>query len=248
MNENSPPLLSIIVPCLNEEGDICNLLDTLVRTLARSEVHYEIVVIDDQSTDSTFTLVSAWKADNPNVTIRLHYKEMCRRGYGAVIKYGLAYSDGDFVVFVSADLVDPINLIPKMYAALLGPIDLVQVSRYLDPSDNITIPFIYKFYQFFYRVGAKIALGRSVRDSTYAFKMFKRRKIMAMGLSSNRFSISPEIYFKSTLANLKISIIPGSQGIRINGVSKFSFTKESLGFGLCLVRAWLHRKGYVFWF
>lgn len=248
MNDNSPPLLSIIVPCLNEAGDVCTLLDMLAKTLEQSEVNYEIVVIDDQSTDSTFALVSAWKDDNPNVMIRLHYKEMSRRGYGAVIKYGLAYSNGDFVVFVSADLVDPIDLIPNMYAALLGPTDLVQVSRYLEPSDNLTIPFIYKFYQFFYRIGTKIALGTSVKDSTYAFKMFKRRKIIAMGLSSNRFSISPEIYFKSTLANLKILIIPGSQGTRINGASKFSFTKESVGFGMCLVRAWLHRKGYIFWF
>jgi len=149
---------------------------------------------------------------------------------------------------VSADLVDPINLIPRMYAELLNGSDVVQVSRYLEKANSITIPFSYKFFQFFYRIGVRIALGKHIPDSTYAFKMFDRAKILAMGVSSNRFNISPEIMFKCILAGLNVVFISGSQGTRVSGVSKFKFHKEGVGFGMCLLRAWLHRNQIIFWF
>jgi dolichol-phosphate mannosyltransferase len=54
--------------------------------------------------------------------------------------------------------------------------------------------------------------------------------------------------FKSILMGLNVRFIPGSQGIRINGISKFSFAKEFFGFSYCLVRAFLHRKKIISWF
>jgi hypothetical protein len=87
-----------------------------------------------------------------------------------------------------------------------------------------------------------------VADSTYAFKMFKRTHILGLGLSSNRFSISPEIYFKATLAGYSIGIIDGAQTHREEGISKFVFRREAFGFIYCLLRTFLHRKKIVFWF
>ncbi len=237
--------LSIIVPCLNESQNVGLIINKLLQCMLNKSIAYEIIIIDDQSDDDTFKIAKKYtKYKN----IKVFQKDLDRRGYGAVIKYGLAHASGDYVIFVSADLVDPINLIPNMYKKLEDGYDLIQCSRYSNNSDSSTIPFSYKFYQFFFRRLVTFSLGIKIPDSTYAFKMFNRKKIMALGISSNRFNISPEIMFKAILANYKIRFIPGSQGVRQSGQSKFSFTKEGLGFLNCLLRAFLHRKKIIYWF
>jgi dolichol-phosphate mannosyltransferase len=241
-------MLTIIVPCLNEEDNISMVLNAIDKIMSKIQILYEVIIVDDKSTDNTSIVANKWILDNKKDNYRVLYKDLDRRGYGAVIKYGLAYASGDYVIFISADLVDPIDLIPKMVEMLDQGADLVQCSRYLNKSDSNTIPFSYKFFQFFFRRFVKIALGISMPDSTYAFKMFKRRKILSMGISSNRFNISPEIMFKAVLGGLDIKFIPGSQGVRAQGVSKFYFRKEGAGFINCLLRAFLHRKKIIFWY
>ena len=240
--------LSIIVPCLDEEDNVNLVLDSLLDILSKTSIVYEIILVDDQSDDSTFSKAEQWQKKNNSINFKILYKDLERRGYGATVKYGLAYATGKYAIFVSADLVDPINLIPEMYQKSLAGADVVQCSRYLNAKDAETIPFSYKFYQVFFRIGVRICLGKKIPDSTYAFKMMDRNKIHAMGLSSNRFNISPEIMFKSILANLNVEFIPGSQSIREHGKSKFSFTKEACGYGMCLIRAFLHRYKILFWF
>ncbi|MFD1793283.1 glycosyltransferase [Ochrobactrum teleogrylli] len=173
---------------------------------------------------------------------------MHRRGYGAVVRYGAAHGVGRYCIFVSADAVDPISLIPQLYEEMEKGATLAQCSRYLADGDANTIPFKYKFFQFFFRIGVRIALGQYIPDSTYAFKMFKRRQALGIGLAQNRFGIGPEITFKSILTGGEIKYIHGAQGVRARGVSKFIFHKEGIGFGYCLLRAFLHRRKIVYWF
>lgn len=241
--------LSIIVPCLNEESNIEFILNQLKSLFIKNDLSGEVIVIDDKSDDNTFNITKSWIKNNPEISVICITKELNRRGYGAVLKYGLPSCNGEYVTFVSADAVDPIYLIPEMLSKLKNDnYDLVQCSRYLDKNDSTTIPFKYKFFQFFFRIGVRLALNKYIPDSTYAFKVFDRKKIMALGISSNRFNISPEIMFKAILANYSIYYIKGAQGIRKSGISKFNFYKEGPGFGICLIRAFLHRNKILYWF
>jgi len=240
--------LSIIVPCLDEEENVALVLDSISDLISKTDISYEIILVDDQSEDLTLSIAEQWKKEKNSEKLSIYYKDLERRGYGAAVKYGLAYATGKYAIFVSADLVDPIHLIPEMLNLCKSGADIVQCSRYLEKKDSLTIPFSYKFFQFFFRIGVRVSLGMSIPDSTYAFKMMDRNKVHAMGLSGNRFNISPEIMFKSILAGLNVKFIAGSQSTREFGVSKFSFTKEGFGYGMCLVRAFLHRFKIVFWF
>ncbi len=237
--------LSIIVPCLNEEDNIYEALNIIKNNL--DGFNYEVIIIDDQSADKTFERSQEWIKDNNVENYRVLRRPLDRRGYGAVIKFGIAYAVGKYVTFYSADMVDPIHLLPKMIN-LVRENDLVQVSRYQDPKNAENIPFKYKFFQFFFRRFVRISLGKSIADSTYAFKIFNRKKILSLGLSANRFNISPEIFFKGFLADYKIVFVEGAQTHRESGVSKFIFYKEGPGFIWCLIRALLHRKKIIYWF
>jgi dolichol-phosphate mannosyltransferase len=241
--------LTIVVPCLNEVENIVGTLDNIYSTLKDQSFTYEIIVVDDISEDATFAVASEWASEHQGlVPVKVIQRSLHRRGYGAVVRYGTAYGSGRYCIFVSADNVDPVHLIPQMYIEMENGAILAQCSRYIRTGDDSTIPFSYKFYQFFFRIGVRLAIGYSIPDSTYAFKMFRRRELLGVGLSSNRFNISPEITFKSILIGGEVSYIPGAQGVRKGGKSKFIFHKEGLGYGYCLIRAFFHRHGIIYWF
>jgi glycosyltransferase involved in cell wall biosynthesis len=241
--------LTIVIPCLNEVENIIGTLDNVYITLKDQPVKYEVIVVDDISEDDTFAVASQWaKQHVGQIPVKVVQRSLHRRGYGAVVRYGTAYGSGRYCIFVSADNVDPVHLIPQMYNEMENGAILAQCSRYIRAGDDSTIPFSYKFYQFFFRIGVRIAIGYSIPDSTYAFKMFRRRELLGVGLSSNRFNISPEITFKSILIGGKVSYVPGAQGVRQGGKSKFIFHKEGLGYGYCLIRAFFHRHKLIYWF
>ncbi|OVE82422.1 glycosyl transferase family 2 [bacterium M21] len=254
MNEekgNAPRCIdvSIIVPCLNEEDNIQHLLTNLTDLLGAQEFTCEIVIVDDQSDDGTLSRVQDFTSGyNGQVEIIVEKKNLDRRGYGAVIRYGMAVARGRYCTFVSADMVDPIELIPEFYKAMSDGYDLAQCNRYSDEAHNELIPFIYKFYQFFFRRFIHVACGEFIVDSSYAFKMFERKMVLAMGLTQNRFSVSPEITMKLVLNNAKIKYIPGRHGERENGVSKFRFTKEAAGYLYVVLRTFLHRRRLTYWY
>jgi glycosyltransferase involved in cell wall biosynthesis len=241
--------LTIVVPCLNESENIIGILESLKTTLAGQPMTCEVVVVDDKSDDDTYTKATRWAQENADsLPVCVLKRPLHRRGYGAVVRYGYAHGMGRYCIPVSADAVDPIQLIPPLYQEMEKGAVMAQCSRYLRAGDNSTIPFKYKFCQFFFRLGVRIALGQYIPDSTYAFKMCRRREMLGVGLSQNRFSISPEITFKSILIGGRVAYIPGAQSTRQRGVSKFIFHKEGLGFAYCLFRAFLHRYKLVYWF
>ena len=242
--------LSIIVPCLNEAENIEQVLNNILHVIDTiPSCTSEIVVVDDQSEDDTFSITENYITTRClQDRVHLVKRDLRRRGYGAVVRYGVANAYGRYVIFVSADMVDPIEHLPRFFKMMEDGADLVQCSRYTNDGDTNTIPFIYKFWQFFYRRFVKWILGTNLRDTTYAFKMFKRTDLLALGLTQNRFSISPEITFKVLLSNGKVESFAAPQGTRVFGISKFRFTKEAFGYGYVLLRAFLHRMGLIFWF
>jgi len=239
-------VLSVIIPCLNEADNIPSIIAELAKYPESAKI-LETIIVDDSSDDNTRQVAERIVPKYPKLNVRVLTREKPRRGYGAVVRFGIENARGRYCTFVAADGVDPINLLPEYVRILQQGAQLVQCSRYMTRGDDSTIPFTYKFYQTLFRTFQRVALGRQVPDSTYAFKAFDRELVLRLGLSSNRFNISPEIVFKVLLIGGKIVVIPGSQGVRARGVSKFKFRKEGYGYFKVALRAGLHRLG-IRWF
>ena len=85
-------------------------------------------------------------------------------------------------------------------------------------------------------------------DSTYGFRAFNRIYVLALGLSSNRFNVCPEMTFKVLLSGADVDYVAGSpQPVGVGGAEKFKLPNEILGYTWVLVRAALHRVG-IRWF
>ena len=109
-----PPELSIVIPVYNEE-DVLPLLAQRLRPGADGlETAYEVVAVDDGSTDATAVVLQRIRRDWPELrVVRLR----ANAGHQAAISAGLSVSRGDYVVTLDADLQDPPEVIPQMLAA-----------------------------------------------------------------------------------------------------------------------------------
>lgn len=244
----APYELSILVPCLDEEDNVQITLDLIAKVIETIDLKsFEILVLDDASSDATFKKSEDYAASHPELNIRTFRRPEPRRGYGAIVRFGIAYALGEYCVPISGDGVDPVDLLgPMVRKARLGA-DLVQCSRYHSPEHSATIPFSYKFLQFWWRLLMRLITGEALPDSTYAYKMFRRRHVLALGLSENGFNIGAEIFFKILLSGGSIDYVQSGQGTRRHGKSKFMFSREFFGFSHVMFRTFLHRMG-ILWF
>jgi len=112
------PLLSIVVPCFNEEEALGHFHDELVRVVAgMSGVDVEFVLVDDGSSDGTLAVMRSMRAADQ----RVRFVSFSRNfGKEAALLAGLRHARGDCVAIMDADLQDPPALLPEMYAAVAG--------------------------------------------------------------------------------------------------------------------------------
>jgi dolichol-phosphate mannosyltransferase len=235
--------ISLIVPALNEEDNLEELVKGLHSVIKQNHLAAEVLIVDDASTDETFIRARQLAENYPFV--KPLYKGP-PRGMGLSIWYGIQHAQGKVGVIVMADHVDPIETIPVFRDKVIKEgYALVLLSRWTNPGDTENIPSIYRFYQRGFRFLSHFLLGIKIQDITYAYRGFNMDFIRSLGLMSHGFNISPEITFRTYYAGGKICEIPGRQGRRYRGVSKFLFSKAYLEYGGMLLRAFICRvTGY----
>jgi dolichol-phosphate mannosyltransferase len=119
-------LLSVVAAVHNEEACLLELVARLDRVLVGVPCHAEFVLVDDGSTDRSFTIIEALAARDPRVRgIRLARNE----GHQPALMYGIACARGDAVVTLDADLQHPPERIPEMFEAWRSGFDVVHMRR-----------------------------------------------------------------------------------------------------------------------
>ncbi len=104
--------LSIVIPLLNEEESIPELIEWIVRVVNEHNYTYEVVMVDDGSKDNSWQLIEKISTENPNIKgIKF------RRNYGksAALNVGFNAVQGDVVITMDADLQDSPEEIPGLY-------------------------------------------------------------------------------------------------------------------------------------
>ena len=124
--ELSPVELSIVVPMLNESAVLERFFSRLVPVLEGVTEHYEILCIDDGSTDDTFQRLEAYRAANPRIRLI-----GLSRNFGKenALSAGLDFAAGQAVIPMDADLQDPPEVVPEMVAKWREGYDVVLAKR-----------------------------------------------------------------------------------------------------------------------
>jgi len=138
-------LLSIILPCFNEEGNISLMYGDLNSVMQSIDMDYEIIFVDDGSTDNTQSLLK----DIIKSDLRVKLLELSRNfGHQAAICAGLDYASGDAVIMMDADMQHPPQLIPELVNKWKQGYDIVYTVRSNSPGTSrfkkITASLFYK--------------------------------------------------------------------------------------------------------
>jgi len=120
-DSNSTVLISFFVPCYNEENNIENTLDVIKESAAH--IHYEIIVVDDGSTDRTSANTEKYIANNPSTPIQL-IKRKKNVGLGANYFESANIANGTYFMLVNGDNVEPVDAL-KAIIDLAGQTDMV---------------------------------------------------------------------------------------------------------------------------
>ena len=108
------PTLSLVIPCFNETDNIKSTLNAISDYLRNNypRMDYEILPINDGSTDDTLSLIAEFSKHHPQVISGFGFEKNC--GRGAAIKYGIAVSKGAYVICLDADLSYDVNHIGEI--------------------------------------------------------------------------------------------------------------------------------------
>ena len=179
-------LLSVIVPCYNEEENVRDFYDELQKTSAffqEKEIEIEILYIDDGSKDKTVAEVKKLRAQDEHVRLISFSRNF---GKEAAIYAGLQKARGDFVVMMDVDLQDPPSLLPEMYGYIEQGYDSVATRRVTRKGEPPVRSF---FARLFYRIMNKISRTEII-DGARDYRLMTRQvvdSILAMS-EYNRFS------------------------------------------------------------
>jgi glycosyltransferase involved in cell wall biosynthesis len=186
----APELLSIIVPAYNEAPTI----DQVLRRVAEQDLGgpYEVIVVDDGSTDGTAELAEGVGLAEVRVV-----RQPANRGKGAAVRTGIAQTRGEIVVIQDADLeYDPADL-PRLLDPLRkGVADVVYGTRLRGGEPQRAHLFWHYAGNRFLTLLANVLYNTTISDMEVGYKAFRGELVRGLDLISDDFRIEPELTAK----------------------------------------------------
>lgn len=207
-------MLSVIVPCYNEEEAVSKFYPELKKYLSKIHIKYEILFIDDGSKDKTVEECLKLKEEDKNIKIVSFSRNF---GKEAGILAGLKESKGDHVVIMDADLQDPPSLLPEMYEIVKsGEYDSVATRRV----DRKGEPPIRSFFaRTFYKLINKM-IEVEIVDGARDYRLMTRKMVDAI-LSMTEYNRFSKGIF--AWVGFKTKYIEFENVERVAGETKWSF-------------------------
>ena len=243
---SEPPLLSIVIPALNEEESIAS---TVQRCLdARERIQrvglvrdIEVIVVSDGSTDRTAPIAQEIAAREPSVRVIVFEKN---RGYGAAIKEGFGQSAGELVSFLDADGTCDPNYFGELCAALQADQAAVVLGSRMGPGNQM--PRVRRLGNRIYALLLGSLSGRAVTDTASGMRVLRRDCLRDLYPLPDGLHFTPAMSARAVMSDVRIVEVPMSYSERV-GESKLHVLRDGVRF-LYAIRdaAMLYRPSRMF--
>ena len=219
--------LSIVIPMFNEAENVKNTLSRVEESLSTFKGNYEIVAVNDGSTDNTFEILKEIAEKNKRIKVVSYPKNM---GRGMALRRGFKESQGEIVVSIDADLsYDPKYILDLIEALEKNSyIDFVLASPYMPGGGAKDVPSLRLWIS---KLGNKIlrfAMPNRIHTSTGIFRAYRRKVLDSMELESDGKEIHLEILSKALALGFRVKEVPAVLTGRKRGASKFKFRKTAI--------------------
>lgn len=211
--DERPVGLTVFFPAYNDSGTIASLVIAAVQTASRLTPDFEVIVIDDGSTDPTADVVDELARLYPQVRAIHHEKN---RGYGGALRTGFASATKDWIFYTDGDAQYDPREMTRLWEKLGDSVDLVngyKISR-SDPLHRVIIGRVYHH-------AVKLLFGLKVRDVDCDFRLMRRSVFDRVALEKSSGVICLELMKKITDAGFSIVEVPVHHFHRAYGKSQF---------------------------
>ena len=217
MAAQAPPLVSIVMPCLNEAETVGICVDKAQTWLAESGVHGEVVVVDNGSTDHS-----------PDIAAQAGARVVheAKRGYGNAYLRGFAEARGQYLVMGDADDTYDFSDLTPLIAPLDEGYDLVVANRFKGGIKPGAMPWAHRY------IGSPIInflirlfIGVKIGDSQSGFRAFTRKGYRRLQMKSGGMEFASEMIVKAARQGLQITEIAAPYHPRV-GESKLNTIRD----------------------
>jgi dolichol-phosphate mannosyltransferase len=236
-----PPLelLSVVIPARNEEEALPSTVEHLHLELVLQHIPHEIVVVDDGSTDGTWSVLQELSTRIPQVK---PIQNLGAKGFGRAVACGLRGSSGDAVTIMMADESDDVRDVVRYWRVLNEGWDCVFGSRFIKGGGVIDYPRLKlslnrlanRFIRFLFRI--------SLNDTTNAFKAYRREVIQGCEpLIAPHFNLTVELPLKAIVRGYSWTVIPITWRNRRFGVAKLKIKEMGSRYLFICAYVWLEK-------
>ena len=227
--------LSVFFPCVNEQGNIEDTVKKAVKVLQNLDLNYEIIIVNDGSTDQTAKVIEKLEKENTNIRSIHHPKNL---GYGEALKSGFYGAKYDTIVYTDGD----------------GQFDFSQIDKFLEKIETNDVVIGYRikrqdpFFRILFAKGWGLALffffRLQLKDVDCGFKMIKRSVLQKIDhLQSQRGAmINAELAIKAKKGGFKVTQVGVNHYPRLAGRSTGANIKVIFKSFIDLFRLWWKLK------
>lgn len=224
----SPSQVSVIVPTLNERENIGALVDAICGALRT--IDFEVLVVDDASSDGTGAVVEAEASQRPNLHLVRRPRKM---GLASAVLDGTARSTGGIVVMMDADFSHDPEVLPRLVAQVQAGHDVAIGSRYVRGGHLEGWPLHRRIGSAVFSLVARAIFRPRVRDPLSGFAAFRRDVLedLPTRFSAGGFKLLLEVL--ATRPSLRVCEVPISFADRLRGTSKLDLREIGTFAVLC---------------
>jgi len=225
--------ISLVLPCHNEKENIKQVVEEAKKTLSEIAENFEIIIVDDGSTDGTFELAKNLAQTNPHIKLIKHKKNL---GYGSALISGFNSAKFRWIFFTDADQQFKISELEKFIAELeKSPMVIGFREKRSDPLHRRLLGNIFSFL-------IRKIFGISAKDVNCAFKIFDRKVIENKKLISPGALINTELLCLAKMQGIEPVQIPVSHFPRKKGRQSGAQPKVILRAGWEVIRLYFHLR------
>ena len=163
------PFLSVVIPAFNEATRIIDTLEQVVSYLGRQSYSWEVVVVDDGSSDGTAALVSQWMPEHKEVRV----ETIPHAGKGWAVRHGMRATSGEYRFMCDADLAMPIEYLSTFLERMDEGYDIAIGSRQIAGATRVNEPPLRHIMGRIFNWSVRIVAVQDFQDTQCGFKCFR---------------------------------------------------------------------------
>jgi len=230
LNKHNTISISAFFPAYNDGGTIGSMVTLAIMVLRDLTRDYEVVVVNDGSSDYTADILKELESQHENVKVINHPKN---RGYGGALRSGFANCSKELIFYTDGDAQYDVRELSLLINELTDEIDWVNGYK-ISRSDSLHRRIIGRIYHWI----AKVSFGLKLRDVDCDFRLFRRNVLDKVNLTSDSGVICVEMIRKFQDAGFRVAEVPVHHYFRAYGKSQFFNFRRVFRVGVNLTQLW----------